>query len=296
MTLSSLGYVMISATDLPAWRRFGTEIIGAMDTAATPDTVALKIDEHPFRLLIEAGDTDQLATIGWEMASRAAWEDLRERLSSEGMTVHSGTADGAARRRVTDFFSSRDPAGNAIEFYFGRTDCGDTFASPAGVSGFVTDGMGLGHIVVSAANAFDATHEFYTSVLGLGDSDDLTMTPPAEGAPEMRVRFMHADNPRHHSLALFNLPVPTGIVHIMLEMRQLDDVGRCYDRAQAGGWSLMATLGRHCNDNMLSFYVNGPANVPLEIGCEGLQLDWSSFEPTVSTVPDFWGHAYQFGS
>ena len=57
----------------------------------------------------------------------------------------------------------------------------------------------------------------------------------------------------------------------------------------------MATLGRHCNDNMFSFYVDGPGDVPMEIGCDGLQVDWSDFEPTVSTVPDHWGHAYQAG-
>ena len=153
----------------------------------------------------------------------------------------------------------------------------------------------MGRIVVSAAEAFEETHDFYTGLLGLGDSDDLTLPPPAEGAPSIRVRFLHASNPRHHSLALFNLPVPSGVVHIMLEMRTIDDVGRAYDRVLAGGWALMAFLGRHCNDNMFSFYVIGPGGVPIEVGCEGRQVDWKDFEPTVSVVPDHWGHAYQLG-
>ena len=109
----------------------------------------------------------------------------------------------------------------------------------------------------------------------------------------MRVRFMHVDNPRHHSLALFNLPTPTGVVHLMLEMTEMDDVGRCLDRVNAHGLSLMASLGRHCNDNMFSFYVNGPGGVPFEVGHDGLQVDWSTTQPTVSTVPDYWGHEYQ---
>ena len=45
----------------------------------------------------------------------------------------------------------------------------------------------------------------------------------------MRVRFLHADNPRHHSLALFNLPVPTGVVHLMFEMRTDGRCGPCHD-------------------------------------------------------------------
>jgi len=35
---------------------------------------------------------------------------------------------------------------------------------------------------------------------------------------------MHADNPRHHNLALMGAPVPSGCVHIMLEARTLDDL------------------------------------------------------------------------
>ena len=174
----------------------------------------------------------------------------------------------------------------------GRFSCGDPFESPLGVSGFVTGDMGLGHVVVPAADQMANAHEFYTEVLGFGDSDELAITPPVEGAPTMRVLFMHADNPRHHSLALFNQPVPTGIVHLMLEMENIDEVGRCLDRVQAQDIKLMATLGRHCNDNMLSFYAIGPGGVAVEIGCEGLQLDWDAFTPTTSTVPDYWGHAY----
>ena len=32
----------------------------------------------------------------------------------------------------------------------------------------------------------------------------------------------------------------------------------------------------------------------MEVGCEGLQFDWSGFEPTTSTVGDHWGHVYNF--
>ena len=54
----------------------------------------------------------------------------------------------------------------------------------------------------------------------------------------------------------------------------------------------MSTLGRHCNDNMLSFYVFGPGGIAVEYGCEGKTFDWDSFTPTESTVGDFWGHQY----
>ena len=44
---------------------------------------------------------------------------------------------------------------------------------------------------------------------------------------------------------------------------------------------------------MLSFYAVGPGGIAVEYGCDGLQLDWETFEPTTSTVADIWGHEYQ---
>lgn len=296
MRVLNLGYAILSSADLPAWRKCGVETIGAMDASIDTDAVALKIDEHPFRILIEQGEEDRLTAIGWEMRSQEAVIAMRDKLTAAGLMVRDGTSKEAARRRVTGFIATTDPAGNPIEFYYSRTGVGGKFISSAGVTGFVTGDMGLGHIVVPAPSNMEETCDFYKEVIGLAQSDDLTITLPDERMPQIRVYFLHADNPRHHSLALGSLPSPTGIIHLMLEMRDLDDVGRCLDRVQVAGWKLMASLGRHCNDNMLSFYVIGPAGVPIEIGCEGLQLDWNEFEPTVSTVPDFWGHAYQIAT
>ncbi len=186
---------------------------------------------------------------------------------------------------------SADPAGNPFEVYYGRTGVGGEFKSPQGVSGFVTGDMGLGHYVVPAPN-IDETHEFYKTVLGFGDSDDLTLPPPTEGAPEMRIVFMHAGNPRHHSIALFNFPVASGCVHLMFEVQNIDEVGACMDRMEAAHIPLMSTLGRHANDMMLSFYPIGPGGCVVEYGCGGLQLNLDTFQPTKSTVADIWGHAY----
>lgn len=291
MTVLNLGYVILSSQDLAAWRAFGAETIGAM-ASTDASAVRLKIDEHPFRILVEQGDQSRLTAMGWEMSSEEAVTTMRDRLAAAGIGVSAGSAEEAAKRCVTGFIAAADPAGNPLEFYYGRTGVGAAFESPAGVAGFVTGEMGLGHVVVPALGNLNEARDFYRDVIGLGQSDDLTITLPHE-APPIRVHFLHADSPRHHSLALGSLPSPTGIIHLMLEMRDLDDVGRCLDRVLAGGWKLMASLGRHCNDNMLSFYVVGPGGVAVEIGCEGLQLDWDQFEPTTSTVPDHWGHAYQ---
>jgi 3,4-dihydroxy-9,10-secoandrosta-1,3,5(10)-triene-9,17-dione 4,5-dioxygenase len=105
---------------------------------------------------------------------------------------------------------------------------------------------------------------------------------------------MHADNPRQHSLALYNQPHPAGVVHLMVEVGTLDEVGMALDRVKQAGLPLLATLGRHINDNMCSFYVLAPGGIALEYGYDGLLVDWDNYVPTVSTEGDVWGHEYSF--
>lgn len=293
MSVSSLGYITITSQDLPAWKTFGTEILGLMlDNNASDDSnLYFRMDDHPSRLIIQQGDEDKLAATGWAYADNSAYEAAIVALQAAGVAVQRGDEVGATIRGVTAYSSCSDVAGNPIEIFYGRTDLSNDFSSGLDIDRFVTGEMGMGHIVLPAPN-MDETHNFYKDVMGFGDSDNLTLPPPAEGAPEMNIRFMHASNPRHHSLALFNYPVPSGIVHLILEVENIDQVGRCLDRVQKAGYPLMSTLGRHCNDNMLSFYVVGPGGIAIEYGCEGKQIDWQNFESTVSTVGDFWGHDY----
>lgn len=291
MAVARLGYLGLATQDPQAWKSFGSDLLGAMTVPGDGEGVYLKIDDHPFRLVVEKGEADKLAYAGWEVDDAETYEDTIAMLEAYGASITRGDEAGARKRCVTEYCASTDPAGNPFEIYHGRTHVGEPFQSPIGVSGFVTGDMGLGHYVVPAPN-IDETHAFYKSVLGFGDSDDLVLPPPAEGAPDMRIVFMHADNPRHHSIGLFNFPVPTGCVHLMFEVQNVDEVGACMDRMAEADVPLISTLGRHVNDRMLSFYPIGPGGFAVEYGCEGLQLDWDSFEPTKSTVADVWGHVY----
>ena len=298
MTVANLAYLHISETEQGSWENFGGNILGLMPVSRS-DFAAhsfLKMDDAPFRILISVADEAKLLAAGWDAGSKANYDALVEKLQTAGTDVTAGDAAGAALRCVTEYVSAVDPAGNPFELFHSRTSCDDCaapFQSPLGIKQFVTGDMGLGHAVVPAPD-IDATHAFYTELLGFGDSDDLRLPPPAKGAPEMRIRFMHAGNPRHHSLALANFPHPVGIVHMMVEVTTLDEVGQCLDRVEKAGIPLLASIGRHCNDNMLSFYAFGPGGIAVEYGYDGLQVeDWSQFSATESTEGDIWGHAYQ---
>lgn len=299
MAVASIGYLRIQTPDVDAWMEFGTRVLGLMEAARDDAQGArfLRMDDHPFRFMVERGSEDKLLACGLEYRSKQDFDVACTALEEAGFKPDSGDAAAARRRCTSAFATVTDPCGNVLELYYGRLLDYAPLISPTGVHRFITGDeytgdMGFGHAVIPAPD-IEAAISFYTELVGLAISDDL-YPPMPEGAPEARVVFMHADNPRQHSLALYNQPSPTGAVHIMVEVGSLDEVGRALDRVQQAGHPVLASLGRHVNDNMCSFYVLAPGGIAVEYGYDGLLVDWDSYTPTVSTVGDLWGHAYAF--
>jgi 3,4-dihydroxy-9,10-secoandrosta-1,3,5(10)-triene-9,17-dione 4,5-dioxygenase len=88
---------------------------------------------------------------------------------------------------------------------------------------------------------------------------------------------------------------PSGIVHLMLEVENNDDVGLCLDRAIRRKVPMSATLGRHVNDKMLSFYMKTPGGFDVEFGCEGLEVADDTWVARESTAISLWGHDFSVG-
>lgn len=295
MSVAAIGYLRIETGDTAAWMEFGTAVLGLMEAPREDAAGArfLRMDDHPFRFMIEPGSREVLVATGLEYRTASEWQATCDALRAAGHGVEEGSAEQAGRRCVTRFATVQDPSGNSIELYHGRRLDYVPFNSPVALQGFITGDeytgdMGFGHAVLPAPDT-EATIAFYTDLIGLAVCDDLY--PPI---PDSRVIFMHADNPRQHSLALFNQPHPSGVVHIMVEVATLDEVGLALDRVKQAGLPVLATLGRHVNDNMCSFYVLAPGGIAVEYGYDGLLVDWDSHTPTVSTEGDLWGHEYAF--
>jgi 3,4-dihydroxy-9,10-secoandrosta-1,3,5(10)-triene-9,17-dione 4,5-dioxygenase len=74
-------------------------------------------------------------------------------------------------------------------------------------------------------------------------------------------------------------------------MAEIDDVGLALDRAADLKIPMMQTLGKHTNDQMLSFYVYSPENYAIECGWQGLRI--MGEEPTYEiTEGALWGHKF----
>lgn len=298
MAIHSLGYIVAESSDLDAWDSFATQVLGLQRHQALEEDGATrfyKMDDRPYRLLVEASGEDRYGSSGWECGDETAYADTLATLADAGVAVEEAPAALRERRRVQALSLFRDPCGNRHELYWGMVSDFSRFVSPVGVSGFVTGELGMGHTVLPAP-AFDETVAFYRDVLGFGLSDLMKIRftdDPAE--PEKRLWFMHC-NGRHHSLALFEMPVPSGCVHMMLEAADVDEVGYAMDRREKHGARLTATLGRHANDHMISFYMATPSGFDVEFGACGRVIDdWSRFPAFQSTVASLWGHDFSVG-
>jgi len=297
MGIRSLGYLRIQAADMAAWRDYGLKVLGMVEgKGSDPESLYLRMDEFPARLVIVPGETDRLLVSGWETANAEELQDIRDRLDRAGVAYKEGTDAEKADRRVYELISFEDPSGNTLEAFHGVALEHRRVVSPYGHR-FVTEEQGLGHVVLSTSDD-QAALEFYRDVLGFRLRDSMRLPPqmmgrPADGEPAW-LRFFGC-NPRHHSLAFLPMPTPSGIVHLMIEVENADDVGLALDRALRKKVKMSATLGRHVNDKMLSFYMKTPGGFDVEFGCEGLEVEDEDWIARESTAVSLWGHDFTVG-
>jgi 3,4-dihydroxy-9,10-secoandrosta-1,3,5(10)-triene-9,17-dione 4,5-dioxygenase len=291
--IRSLGYLRIESADIGAWREFGVRVLG-MAEGRGPDASALylRMDDFPARLVIVPGERERLLASGWEVSGEDSLAGVGKALADAGVAVKAGTAAELAERRVGQMLRFDDPAGNALEVFCGAALEHRPLSSQYG-NRFVTDGLGLGHVVLPVSDDQSAVR-FYTDVLGFALRDSMRMAPELLGrpaGPPLWMRFLGC-NPRHHSLALAPFPAVPGIVHLMIEVASLDDVGRAMDRCARRGATVSASLGRHANDLMVSFYVRTPGGFDIEYGTGGLLVDDATWVSRETTAISLWGHSF----
>ena len=291
--IRGLSYFVAQSPDPVAWQRYAEDVLGMMVTPAPTGGLYVKMDERPFRMLIVPGDEARYVASGWELGNEAAFNAAIATLNQADVSWRQGSAEQCEQRGVQALVHVTDPSGNRHELSWGhRSDC-QPFVSPQGVPRFITGDMGLGHTVLPAPN-FDATLAFAKDVLGFELSDIFNFRPDPS-APPIRIHFLHCKNSRHHSLALAEYPVPSGCVHVMVEVDNMTEVGRAHDRRLAHEVPLSATLGQHLNDRMTSFYMKTPSGFDLEYGYSGLLVDWQAHSAFEFTRVSLWGHDFSVG-
>ena len=284
MDLRGVGYLGLAVPDPDAWCTFATSVIGLMPAPSPPqvgETIYLKGDERQWRVALQRADQGGLAYVGLELGSPTAFDLARARLEQMGIAATQGTPEEIDARGVRDFVHVRDPSGVRIELYWGPTLDGG-FVSPAGVPRFIAGELGFGHYVLLVPD-LDEAMAFYRDVLGMKLTDYVII------GPGMSVQFLRC-TPRHHSVALTAVGPISALHHIAFEVTDIDQVGYALERATRAGAPITATLGRHKNDRMLSFYMRSPAGFEIEIGCGGRLVDEATWVVSHLAGGDEWGH------
>ncbi|MGW0022321.1 VOC family protein [Rhodococcus sp. NPDC003382] len=260
--VSQLSYVVGTSSDVPAWKRYATEVLGLEVSRDSEESLLyVRADDRHHRIAVRSGHEDDVAYVGWDVPSRDALESAAAALELAGVEVTAGTPEEAADRRVMDFVYFTCPySGVRMELVLGHeTVFMPRFRPARDLAGFNTGEMGMGHVVLYADDVVGAAG-FYSRVLGFGVTDFAHI--PQVGPFAV---FLHC-NRRHHSLAFMHIPgAPRRIQHVMFETVSMDDVGHSYDLCLERGITSTST-GRHQNDHVFSFYFRNPSGWHFEYG------------------------------
>jgi 2,3-dihydroxybiphenyl 1,2-dioxygenase len=283
-----LAYLVLEVPEPGSLDNVFADVVGLVPGEPTaPGVHTWRNDRRAHRLLVRPGPANDAVAVGIEAVDRQAFEDTVARLGAEGVHVNEDERQ-AEVRRVGRLARTRAPWGTDLEIVLAPADAPAAFSSALVPGGFLTDGVGFGHVVF-ATTAFDESAAFLTAGLGFGQSDWLE-TEIAEGIT-LEVRFYHC-NARHHTVALARAPfdLPQVLHHVMVETNERDDVGTAFDRVWASDLGIPNGLGRHDNDGMFSFYLRTPAGFQVEVGhgARVITEDWSENRAYHSISA--WGH------
>ena len=281
-----LAYLVFSARKPDAWAGFCDAMLGLPAPRANADgTLGFRVDAAAQRLIVAPGADDDLGAIGLEMANDAALDALLGHLARAGVGAPRADAALARARGVRRLHHVVDPAGNRVELCTGIEDAPLPFVSDAFRGGFVTGALGLGHVVLVARD-LAAMERFWVDTLGFGVTERLGTRV---GPIALQGTFLHC-NRRHHTLALFDLPIRKRIHHFMLQARDHADVGAAFERAQREV-PLSLTLGQHPDpDGTFSFYGATPSGFDFEIGAGSKEIDPAGWRVQNSATTSRWGH------
>ena len=286
MLIQSLSYAGLGVVDPEAWVRFAVGGLGLQDAGTRDGVRVLRQDNAEWRVALEKAADNDLHYLGFNAANARALKVAAAQLAAADVLVRTMNASELRHRAACAGITFADPDGLRLELVCGRGVAETPFQSQF-CTKFLAGDAGLGHVVLNVKDV-ERSVRFYAA-LGFHISDFIQL----ELGPGIRLKitFMHC-NARHHTLALATLPVATRLDHMMMEVHTIDEVIQSYHRLLRQGYSMRRHLGRHSNDQMLSFYVTTPAGFDVEIGFDGRLIDksWTIAEYDRISV---WGHEAQ---
>ncbi len=285
-----LGYVVIETEKFSDWRRFGRDAIGMHLDDALPDVMRFRLDDNECRFLLQRGPAEDTTALGWELDDHATFETIEARIRSHGVPIQAGSEEDAALRGVERFIRFPGPNGLTQEIYVSARN-GSEPLQVANPGGFVTGVHGMGHVAIATKKPHEM-RGYYSTVFDARLTDYIDETI---NGVKFKIRFLRV-NERHHTVAIAATtrlplnPIRTRIQHCNVQVADLDDMTRSYQRVKELGFDMALSIGQHTNDKELSYYAVTPSGFEWELGWNPIVVDESTWEPTTHQGISIWGH------
>ena len=152
MKIQSLSYLLVETTDLQEWDDYAKDVVGLMknDSLSDDQNLYLRMDKKSFRFHITTGDSQKYLAAGFSLSDKASFDDAKSELDRANIEYEELGDEIAKLRCVEECIGLNDPAGNRLELSYGSEDSSEPFVSTQDIKGFITEGLGFGHVVFAA--------------------------------------------------------------------------------------------------------------------------------------------------
>ncbi|WP_338071003.1 VOC family protein [Actinomadura bangladeshensis] len=284
-----LGYIVIETDRFADWHRFGTDAIGMHADILDDATTRFRLDDHQCRFLLRRGPAEDVVAIGWHIDDHTAFEQALSRVRSHGVPLVEGTPEQAAMRGVERLWRFPGPKGITQEIFTRPLLASEPPALRT--AGFVTGEDGMGHIALTSTRPAQL-RGYYTTLFDARLSDYIDETI---SGVKLKIRFLRV-NRRHHTIAIAATrglrldPIRTRVQHLNIQVAELDDMTRSYQRVRELGFRMALSVGQHTNDRELSYYAVTPSGFEWEVGWNPIVIDETTWEPSTHQGISIWGH------
>ena len=284
-----LGYLVIETNRFTDWRRFGTDAIGMHQDDLDAEHMRFRLDDQQCRFLLQHGPAEDVVAVGWQIDDYTTFEEIESRVRAHGVPYEAGTAEEAALRGVERLVRFPGPKGLRQEIY--TTPVLSTEPLRTRISGFVTGASGMGHIALTTTKPAQL-RGYYDTLFDARLSDYIDETI---NGVKLKIRFLRV-NERHHTVAIASTvglrldPIRTRVQHLNVQVAELDDLARSYERVCELGFDMALSVGQHTNDKELSYYARTPSGFEWEVGWNPIVVDEATWEPTTHHGISIWGH------
>ena len=260
-----IGHVALQVTDIERSAEHAARTLGLRESKRTVGQSLLSANAKHHELQLIASDRAGLDHIGLELEDKRDLEQLRDRLTSAGVTILSSKPE---EDGLDEAFRCVAPAGVVFEIYTGMERAPLSLQNVLGPFA-----RKLGHVTLFSDQK-DALEQFILELLGFKVSDRF-----GELGTWMRC---DAD---HHGLSVGMTPSGTRLNHYAFEFENLAAIGAYADHLARDGQHLLRGPGRHGPGFNIFTYLRDPEGAIIETYADMIRinddasyrpLDWSS--------------------